>query len=105
MAVYRFVGTTPSGLHDTQFKFTMFGQAVEMPAELAEPAIKEGALLLPAAQWGKLGISESDLKEHAPKILHGMKPDFEAKVRAAWGALHDYRTGAAAPDVDPAEKG
>ena len=94
MALYRFVGTTESGLMGSKpMKFVIFGQKAEIDSTVAEEQIADRFPLLSEAEWAKTGITDAELSDQAAKIVTSRAtPAFMAKVEGAWGILGAYRT-------------
>jgi hypothetical protein len=89
MSVYRFVGTYCE-IWDTEFKFTRFGQKVEMPDALAKEAKTQGAALVPEDQFSTIGFSEDELKAYRDHSAHRNAPEsFLNKRSAAWKLVHE----------------
>jgi hypothetical protein len=88
MSQYRFVGTSCE-IWDTPYKFTRFGQLVDMPDDLAKSAIASGAALMPASDFDALGFAPDELKKYAKVPSHAKAPaSFLSKRDAAWVKLH-----------------
>jgi len=91
MQSYRFIGDVAE-IHGTPYKFTRFGQLVELPEPMAERACLEGACIIPAAMFDELGFDPADLKKYSRALLHSRAPaEFRAKADRAREVLRVYR--------------
>jgi len=94
MGVYRYVGGAPAELLDSPFKFTRFGQTVEMPDDLAEHAIAHRVPLIPVEIWDSVSVTDAELKRHARFESHVQaSPEFISKRDALWRKFVDHHEG------------
>ncbi len=105
MGVYRYVGGAPAEIMDSPYKFTRYGQLVEMPDELAEHAIAHRVPLVPVPVWESVSVTDSEVKRHSRFETHVQaSPEFISKRDALWrkfvefhAEVLDKRVKAAAP--------
>ena len=70
-----------------------FGDAVELPDELAAELVAKRPLL-PAADFAEIGFTVDELRRHAtPAQRMNTTGEFAAKVKAALRRLHEIRQG------------
>jgi hypothetical protein len=100
MSTYRFLGlSTEIG----EIKLTKFGQAIELPDELARQVIGShesgGAAILPNTEFEELGFTEQELSLYASPISHGQANEsFHGKKKKGLLAVHEFRSRASAGD-------
>jgi hypothetical protein len=76
----------------------VFGDVLEMPDELANRAISEGAAMLPEATFQKCNFSVEEIKAYPnPRLQVGAPASWHKKHLAARLLLHDYREQLANP--------
>lgn len=96
MASVAYVGTSESGILDTPYTFSAFGQLVEMPDDLMKRAVLGGIALIPAAEFGGLGFTPEELARDFSS-LHVGGAVFEEKLRKSWAVLGKHRTALERP--------
>lgn len=64
---------------------TGFGQSVMLPSDVGLAKIREGAAILPAAEFEECGFTAEELTGSGDPV------EFEAKQRMAWRALAALR--------------
>lgn len=98
MAKYRYVGGAEAEIWDSGFKFTKFGQLVEMPDDMAAIAKAGKISIIPAEEFDKLGFTPEDLKKFTRFESHRSAPiDFIEKRNQAWQVVHSLRAAQADP--------
>lgn len=101
MAKYRYVGGAEAEIWDTPYKFTKFGQLVEMDDEMVGVALAGHIHIIPAEEWDKLGFTDKETKSFTRFESHNQAPqEFIDKRNTAWvkaQSLHAPKVEEAGP--------
>ena len=101
MGAYRYVGASTAQIMNTPFVFKRYGQLVEMDDVMAAEKMAEGFLIVPDADFRKIGHTDTELSTYGTMAGHPTVPAaFADRRNKAW-ALLAKQTGSV-PAEDPA---
>lgn len=90
MKTYCFLGTYASIAGAQPDTVTSFGERFQLPDENVAPALRASVQFIPEVMMP--AFTPAELREFFAIPLHGeAPPEFLAKRKAAWDALHDWR--------------
>ena len=88
MGAYRYVGASTAQIMNTPFVFKRYGQLVEMDDAMAAEKMAEGFLIVPDADFRKIGHPETELSTYGTMAGHPTVPAaFADRRNKAWALL------------------
>lgn len=95
----------PFQIIDTPHKVEVWGQAVEIPEDLARGAMLSGALLLPKEEFDVLGFTADELAKYTnARVQAGAPEEFHQKLTAALQAARKYAAQLSADRISASEE-
>ncbi len=88
----RYVGGAESVVMDTPYKFSRYGQLVEVPEGLGQRMLAELPVLTPE-EFSTVGHTDEELKKFGDFASHRAAPvEFVERRKKAWEMLHERGT-------------